>query len=79
MCTIFFSDVTSFVAALLFAVHPIHIEAVSSFKIYNLWIEFNLIFTVRYCSLFLFITHSISLSLSSTRSAGPLFVYRSPY
>lgn len=29
MCTIFFSDVTSFVAALLFAVHPIHIEAVS--------------------------------------------------
>lgn len=32
MCTIFFSDVTSFVAALLFAVHPIHIEAVSVFK-----------------------------------------------
>ncbi|XP_031622096.1 protein O-mannosyl-transferase Tmtc3 [Contarinia nasturtii] len=29
MCTIFFSDVTSFVAALLFAVHPIHIEAVT--------------------------------------------------
>lgn len=29
MCTMFFSEITSFIAALLFAVHPIHVEAVS--------------------------------------------------
>lgn len=34
LCTIFLSDLTSFVAAILFTVHPIHIEAVSKSNVF---------------------------------------------
>lgn len=58
MCTMFFSEITSFVAALLFAVHPIHAEAVSVMFLFTKNILFSHLFEFRLAILFASITNT---------------------